>query len=289
VRTAFTALLLLLSICACRSAVPERVPPSLADMQRLAEGERVELPHARMLIPPGVRPDAFGRVPLAVHFQGGVEIAEENFVRMQRPGVLIASTLKGFSGAFSKPYADPTAFRALLESGESELSDRLGAEVRFGPILITFFSAGYGAVRELLRKQEFFDRIDALVAADSIYASVVAPDVRAPLAGQMVDFMRFAQLAARGEKTFVLVHGMIATDYASTAECADLLLAAVGGARRPAQTFSERGVPIAADFHRGGFHLYQSMEDDAGIHMDCLYMIPELVRRHVAASPAPSR
>jgi hypothetical protein len=219
-------------------------------------------------------------VPLSVHFQGGVTIAEENFARMQRPGVLIASTLSGRSSAFSTPYQEPQAFRALLASGEQILSQRFGRDLHFAPIQITFFSAGYGAVRELLKEPEFFARIDTLISADSIYASVVHPDVRAPVAEQMVDFLRFAQAAARGDKTFVLAHGMYATDYASTAECADLILASVAGTRVPSREHTERGVPIAAECHQRGFHLYTFAEATAGIHVDCLYMIPELVRRH---------
>ncbi|MCA8948613.1 MAG: hypothetical protein KDE27_03880, partial [Planctomycetes bacterium] len=196
----------------------------------------------------------------------------------------IASKLAGRSSAFSAPYRDPAAFPALLAAGERALSRRCGRDIAFGPILITFFSAGYGAVREFLAVPELFERIDALVSADSIYASVVAPDVRAPEAAQMVDFLRFAQAAARGEKTFVLVHGRYPTEYASTAECADLILASVAGRREPSGEFTERGVPISAACHRGGFHLYTVDEATAGVHVDCLWMIPELVRRHVSAA-----
>ena len=272
--------LLMLSVAACGVA-PPRPAPSLADLPRLARGERVELTDARLFIPDGFTPTVGGSVPLAIHFQGGAVIAEENFARMDRPGVLIASTLAGFSSAFSRPYRDPAVFRALLAAGEDELSRRFGEQLRFGPVLITFFSAGYGAVRELLKHPEFYDRIDALVAADSIYASVVADDVRAPRIEQMVDFVRFAQAAARGEKTFVVAHGMFQTEYASTGECADLLLASVDGRREPGAGHTERGVPIAAEFHRRGFHLYTFDEATPGIHVDCLWMIPELVRRHV--------
>lgn len=275
-----TVLSLLAALAACQ-APPPRPAPSLATLERRAHGERVSLPDAELLIPDGFTPAADGRIPLAIHFQGGVVIAEENFVRMQRPGVLIASSLSGRSGAFAKPYADPAAFRTLLAAGERAIAERAGRDVRFGPILITSFSAGYGAVRELLKEPEFYDRITALVAADSIYASVVAPDVRAPAAEQMVDFLRFAQAAARGDKTFVLVHGMYPTEYASTSECADLLLAAVAGRREPGRGHTERGVPIHAECHRGGFHLYTFDEAGPGIHVDCLWMIPELVRRHV--------
>lgn len=269
-----------LTACAARQSNIARVPATLASMERLAVGDRIPLANAQMFVPEDFQPDASGIVPLFVHFQGGITIAEENFARMQQPGVLIASTLKGRSSAFSTPYKDPSAFRQLLAAGEQDLSTRFGRDVQFAPITITFFSAGYGAVRELLKEPEFFDRIAALVSADSIYASVVHHDVRAPVAEHMINFLRFAQAAARGEKTFVVAHGMYATDYASTAECADLILASVAGRRIASRAHTERGVPIQSEYHQRGCHIYTFDEATAGFHVDCLYMIPELVRRH---------
>jgi hypothetical protein len=267
-------------------APPPRLESSLAALGRTARGERFELENARLFVPEGFVLPADGVVPLCVHFQGGTTIAEENFVRSGASGVLLASTLAGLSSAFSKPYADPAAFHALLASAEARLSTA-DVAVRCAPLTITFFSAGYGAVRELLKDPAHFARIDALVSVDSIYADVVAPDARAPRIEQMLDFLRFAQAAARGEKVFVLAHGRGATPYASTGECADLVLASVGVPRAPSSRFTERGVPIAAEAHVRGFHLYTfdeggaSQEAHARIHMDCLYMVPELVRVHV--------
>lgn len=281
--------MVLLAGCAAAPSAPTpppRVAPSLADMERLAQGWRAELPLARLLVPDGAAPAADGTVPLFLHFQGGVPIAEENFARMGQGGVLIASTLAGLSSTFKEPYLDPAALDGLLAAGEAALAERWGRAVRFEPVTITFFSAGYGAVREFLKHPAHFERIDALVSADSIYASVVAPDVRAPHADQMEGFLLFAQAAARGEKTFVLVHTGIVTDYASTAECADLILASVAAERAPAGWFTERGVPIGAEAHVGGFHLYTLDEGTASSHMDCLYMVPELVRRHALGAGA---
>ncbi|MCA8954651.1 MAG: hypothetical protein KDC87_01175 [Planctomycetes bacterium] len=273
--------------CHTAPAVPERLPSSLAALGRRAAGERIPLEHAVLFVPRGYRIPVDRPVPVHVHFQGGTVIAEENFVRMQRDGVLLASTLSGRSGAFAAPYRDPRKFVALLDSAGRALSQRAGQPVVLGELVITFFSAGYGAVRELLALPALFARIRALVSADSIYASVVAEGVRAPRAEQMVDFQRFAQAAARGEKTFVLAHGLYRTPYASTAECADSILAAVAARRVPVRAFTERGVPIAAEAHVGGFHLYTFAEATPGIHVDCLYMIPELVRRHVSAAQIP--
>ena len=263
---------------------PAREPAGHRD--RLAVGERIALPLAELFVPSGFAAPADGAVPLCVHFQGALAAAEENFARMERGGVLLASTIQGRSSAFAAPYRDPEAFHALLAAGEAALSARAGRPMHFDPLVITFWSAGYGAVRELLADAALFARIDALVSADSIYATVVADDVRAPCIDDMTGFVRFAQAAARGDKTFVLAHGRYQTDYASTAETAALLRAAVAAHHLPVLEFTERGVPIAFASHQRGFHCYEFDEATAGIHVDCLYFVPELVRRHVRARPA---
>jgi hypothetical protein len=278
--------ILLLAGCAAGPAPepPPRQPPGW--QETLAVGDRVALPLAQMFVPAGFAGAANGDVPLLVHFQGGVAAAEENFVRCGRPGVLIASTIQGLSSAFAAPYRDPRAFAALLAAGEAELARRCGRPVSFAPVAISFWSAGYGAVRELLADEDLFARIGALVAADSIYADVVGARVRAPRIEQMAGFLRFAQAAARGEKTFVLAHGRVRTEYASTAETAALLCAAVAARPAPVRAFTARGVPIAAEAHAGNFHCYEFAEDTARIHVDCLWFVPEMIRRHLPP-PAP--
>src|SRR5262245_55065277 len=129
-----------LALAACASPAPApapaptpRLPPGYTE--QIAHGERVPLPLAEMFVPEGFAVPGNGEVPLCVHFQGGVPAAVENFARMQRPGVLIASTLAGRSGAFAAPYRDPAAFTALLAAGEAELARRCGRDVHFGPLL----------------------------------------------------------------------------------------------------------------------------------------------------------
>ncbi|MEQ1634422.1 MAG: hypothetical protein ABL997_18720 [Planctomycetota bacterium] len=283
------AMAMILLVPACSSPIDERMPRPGAPILRepagyrdvLAVGHRAALPNAELFVKSGFEAPADGVVPLFVHFQGGTKVAAENFVRMDRGGVLIASTLSGRSSAFSEPYRDRSAFAALLAAGERELSAHCGRPLRFGAIAITFFSAGYGAVRELLKDEEWRLRIDALVSADSIYAAVVADSVRAPRLDDIEGFVRFAQSAARGEKTFVLAHGRYQTDYAATFETAALLRAAVAAELQPAGTTTERGIQIANEAHQGGFHCYEFAEATAGIHVDLLYFVPEMVRRHV--------
>ena len=41
-------------------------------------------------------------------------------------------------------------------------------------------------------------------------------------------------------------------------------------------------MPVAAEFHQGSMHVYAFDGADAQAHIDCMWMIPELVRRHAA-------
>lgn len=257
---------------------PRREPPGYREPQ--SPGDRIPLPLAELFVPTGFLPPDDGVVPLCVHFQGGAKAAQENFARSEQHGVLIASTLSGRSGAFSAPYRDRTAFAALLEAGERALSEKSGRNLKFGEISISFFSAGYGAVRELLQDPDWFARIRTLVSADSMYASVVAPTVRAPRIEDCEGFVRFAQAAARGEKTFIVAYGMYQTDYASTSETAALLCASVAARLLPCEEWTQRGVPIAKQAHVGSFHCYEFAEASAGIHVDLLYFVPEMFLRH---------
>ena len=238
---------------ATSQAAPPREAPGYRDAKAI--GFRAPLPLAELFVPEGFRASDDGIVPLCVHFQGGAKAAAENFMRSGQRGVLIAD-------------------------GERALSQQQGREVKFGAISISFFSAGYGAVRELLKDPTWFARIDTLVSADSMYATVVAPAVRAPRIEDCEGFVRFAQAAARGEKTFVVAYGMYPTDYASTSETAALLCASVAGKWTQCVTFTQRGVPIARESHVGSFHCYEFAEATAGIHVDLLYFVPEMFTRH---------
>ena len=79
-------------------------------------------------------------------------------------------------------------------------------------------------MREILKRSENFERIDALLAADSMYASLDEEiGERQPLEAHMRDYARFAKLAVEGRKTFLITHSNQETAYASTTETAGLL------------------------------------------------------------------
>ncbi len=269
-------------------APPRRIPPEPSTVKVHPKGTHLEALEGTLFVP-----DYFqlkpGPVPLLLHFQGARWLAEANFYQARVPGVLYTSSLKGLSRAFQGPFRDPSHFGAILADMEKKLSTLSPAgKVRVGKIGITSFSAGYGAVREILKRKEYFDRIDYLVMADSIYASYLSPDLRVPPIGQMADFIRFAQAAVLGKKVMVVTHShYLPGAYCGTWETADMILACVGGKRMKVREYTKRGIPIDFRFDRAGFHLLAADEATAVIHADTLYMIGELLERFPPFSKKP--
>ncbi len=262
------------------SAPPRRLPPDLSTVKVRPKGLHVKILEGTLFVPDylALRP---GKIPLFLHFQGDRRLAEANLYMARVRAALYTSNLKGLSGAFSRPFRDPAHLDRILAGAEKALSSLLpSGKVSVGRIGITSFSAGFGAVREILKRKEYFDRIDFLLMADSIYASYLSPGIRVPPVEQMVDFMRFAQRAALGKKVMVVAHGRyLPSKYCGTWETADLLLASVGGKRRKVREFTRRGVPIRFRFDLGGLHLLANDEAAARSHADFFYMIGELLER----------
>lgn len=193
---------------------------------------------------------------LLIHFHGALDTVERAYSRSSFSGVLAVVNFPGLSSAYSTPVIeDPRLFDWMLMRAWTETHDAED-EPGWDEISLSSFSAGYGAVREILKTAAHFDRIRAIVAADSIYAGLetTMPD-RIVDADHMRDFLRFARLAVRDERRFILSHSAQPTPYASTTETADYLLRALNLERVPETILSADGLEQVSGAARGGFHV----------------------------------
>ncbi len=161
---------------------------------------------------------------LLIHFHGAIETTRRALARSEFRGTLLVVNFPGLSSAYSKPFVDNTRLlEEIIRHAKTTTDDN--AETRSPRIILSSFSAGYGAIREILKSPEHIERIDAIVTADSIYAGLDAETpARVVSTENMSDFLRFAELAVKGEKQFVMSHSAQTTPYASTTETADYLL-----------------------------------------------------------------
>ncbi|MCP4786606.1 MAG: hypothetical protein GY903_07125 [Fuerstiella sp.] len=173
---------------------------------------------------------------LLIHFHGAPAILDTAYRKSELDVVLAVVNFPGLSSAYSKPFAtDSALFEKILTRAEPPAAEAPAkAASPWRRIYVSSFSAGYGAVRQILKTPEYFHQIDGVAAADSIYAGLQqeVPHRRVS-ESNMRDFLRFASLAVNREKVFVLSHSAQPTSYASTTETADFLLRSLNIPRMP--------------------------------------------------------
>lgn len=239
----------------------------------------VELPLelGRLFVPSGAATEN-GAADLLVHFHGHPPVVCSNFLAAGLSAPLVVINFSGLSAAYARPFADPNRFSQVLSNTTETLTRHFGRPCTLRRLAVSSFSAGYGAVRELLKHPLHADRISNLVLADSLYAGYVTQEGRSvPDPQQMQGFIRFARHATNGKARFILTHSQqVPGTYASTRETADAILSAIGLARTPASTTNSTGMQLESVADAGGFLLRSYAGDQPRDHMSHL--------RHMAAA-----
>ena len=241
---------------------------------------------ATLFLPVGwQRPRATGP-QLVVHFHTIAWFTIQEHVRRGSSVPLLNFALGEGSATYAKPFLDPARFQDWLRMVEAELAQR-GATT--GPITrvdISSFSAGYGAVREIVKLETNRHVIQRIVLCDSLYGGLVdasAPsDQRKVTLEHIEPWVTFAKAAARGEKIFLLTTSDVPTPrYASTRECGNALAAAVGATflavppgSVPATNDPEFPLKCRADL--GGLHIWNYAGTDAQAHLTHVRHVAEL-------------
>ena len=255
--------------------------PMLALMCTTASGDsapavtEIQLSTGTLYIPDAYRPSG-DEIDLVVHFHGGPEFARDRFLESGRSAVLVAVSYKGLSKAYSAPFEDRKLFRRILGEASRRTADHYGLKrVRIRKLVISSFSAGYGAVREILKSPEYRTLVTDIVLADSLYAGYVKADGRNAVdPGNMAPFVPFAELAAKSRTTMWITHSaLIPGTYASTAETADYLIAKVGAKRIPAGGEDAPDLKLTSKADLNGFHVRGYAGTEGADHMRHLHAL----------------
>jgi hypothetical protein len=223
------------------------------------------------------RPGAVADV--LVHFHGHPQTVWNNAAYARLNAVVVTVNYNGLSSAYSTPFAGGGSFRTLLDDALARLREQpdFPDDLRWGNVAVSSFSAGYGAVREVLKQQAFRDEIDALVLADSLYASTDTDGT--PVDSQLADFINFARLAAEGKKTFVFTHSLVPTNgYERTEECGDEMLARLGLATAPIDAQGLGSLAFYRHAERGGFDFWGARGATGDAHMAHLRYLGEFLQ-----------
>lgn len=211
------------------------------------------------------------RMPLYIHFHGADWVPEVAAAKFGRAAV-ISIQLGSGSSVYARPFAGGKLFSALLEEAETK------AKVKFGPIWLTSWSAGYGAVREILKEEKDYRRVQAILLIDGLHTDYA--DGRKVVPESMDGFVRFAKDAVAGRKRMVIVHSEIYPGtFSSTTETADYLLEKLRLKRKAVLKWGPVGTQQLSEVRRGGFTLLGFAGNSAPDHVDELHALPALLGR----------
>jgi hypothetical protein len=228
----FAILIVFISGCSSGAKVATLTPPAMPrrPITRPATppaGQQVEIEKGYTLfVPQEWANSRHSTSALTIHFHTEPWFAMEEHLRRGLREPLLVVMLGQGSTVYRVPFEDRAWLGKLISRVESQLQTRVKA------VDVSSFSAGYGAVREIVKAPEYRQLIRRIVLCDSIYGSFAAGSTTRPAVEHVAPWVEFARMAARGEKTFMLTHSQVpTTNYASSGQCAAALIEAVGGSK----------------------------------------------------------
>lgn len=266
---------------------PELAPPELRERQKDDDTEMRRM-HAdanmkrgkEVRVRPGVLyvPTEFsskdGAFDLLLHFHGYPPLVEDS-IEEAGLNALVHITNLGLGGRpYKARFAVPGAFDTLIADIEKEAASLGLTDARVRRVAIATWSAGYGALFQILKDPQRETPIDAVLAMDGLHGSFVGGgrDVQLESVQPYIDFGREA---VANQRLFIITHSAITTaEYPSSTESAEAILAPLGIARKqvdptyspPPVTFATAVTAFPADgkkwltavneAHEGDLHVY---------------------------------
>lgn len=237
-------------------------------------GKRHPLNVGTLFVPEQLRPRDGG--PLWIHFHGAPWLAERAAARIGRVPVVTVQLGEG-SDVYRTPFVDDATLDVLMKQAEEK------AGAAFSSLILSSWSAGYGAVREILRKPKSYERVTRVLALDSIHAgypSGTSGPKESTLADEDLDaFVQYAKDAITGKKRLLVTHSEVFPGtFASTTETADYLLQKLTLGRAPVLKWGPVGMQQLSEMRQGGFSILGFAGNSAPDHLDHLFGLEAFVR-----------
>jgi hypothetical protein len=220
--------------------------------------------------------ESAGDPDLVIHFLGPAWLAMQAADDLRRPIVIAVVNLGAGSGVYARPFADGAAYDRLIAAIETATGKR------FAHRYLTGFSAGYGAIRSILRTR--YGSVDGVLLLDGIHTSYV-PEGKTLAAGGTLDesgldvFRKLAADAVAEKKRFVITHSEIFPGtYASTTETTDFLLRSVGLKRVPVVAWGPLGMQQLSGTRAGSFAVLGFAGNSAPDHVDHLHAMGHFLK-----------
>ena len=236
----------------------------------------------QMLLPGrgGVTKD--GRFDVVIHFHGH-DPARKEFTKVANGQVFVGITLGIGSGAYSEAFASPHVFKDLIASIEKEVAKQRGKDgAKVRKVALSAWSAGYGAVEQILRQDLGKKLVDSVILLDGLHTGY-GPDGGLNMS-QLEPFVDFAKKAKAGKRFMFVSHSsIIPPGYASTTETAQTLIHELGGKRKGAKPrrSDPMGLEMNAKFDSGNFHVRGFDGNDKMDHCAHIGLLKDVMKAHL--------
>ncbi len=214
---------------------------------------------------------------LLFHFHGSADVVKYAAENFDGEIAAVSINLGAGSSVYSKPFLDQNKFKELLTSVEDSIQNKLNKKIFIDEIHLSGFSAGYGAVREILRNKNYFDRINKVLLLDGIHASYIPEGVNLYDGGKidstdLDSFLETAKVASKNSsKKFIITHSEIYPGtYVSTTEASDYLLNELNIERKAVLEWGPLGMQQISEAKKGGFYVLGFAGNSAPDHIDHL-------------------
>lgn len=222
-----------------------------------------------------------GAFDVMFHFHGHEAVRKE-WVRVMKGPVLVGVDLGIGSGPYINAFKNPNVFKKLVASVEEAMAKKTGKKkARVRRVGLSAWSAGYGAVGQILRQNYGRAKVDTVVLLDGLHAGYSGKSLNQT---QLEPFIRFARDASRGRKFMFMSHSsIIPIGYASTWESANFVIWKTGGKpRRTRPRGSDpAGLDLVSRYTRGHFHVRGYAGNDKMDHCAHITLMEDVLKVHV--------
>ena len=224
------------------------------------------------------RGDESGPMDLLIHFHGLSYVPKHAVSKCKHPLLLAVVNLGSGSSVYEKAFQSPSTFPRLIERITQTVAEGKTATVKTRRVYLSSFSAGYGAVRAILKHHS--STVDGIVLLDGLHTGYV-PSRRVLAQGGILDeknlkdFLQYARFAVENKKKFLITHSEIFPGtYASTTETADYLIRTLDLRRHPVLKWGPVGMQMLTETRAGNLAILGFAGNSAPDHIDHFHGLP---------------
>jgi len=213
--------------------------------------------------------------PLLFFFHGGDWLPDLAAARNHM--AVVSVQVGGVSETYAKLFENPARFPALVREAEAK------SGMHFDPVLLGGWSAGCGAIRQILKSPDSYARVSGALMIDGIHTDYIGGKP-GPLESRLDTsnleiWLQLARDAIAGRKRAIITHSEIFPGtFASTTETSDYLAAQLGLHPHPVVKWGPMGMQQLSELRSGRFLMIGYAGNSAPDHVDQLHSLPALLR-----------